>query len=844
MRLMLRGVCVVVVAALPLVAFGAQRGRGGGGGGRPAAPMARPAAPMARPAAPQMSRPQMPAQRPQQMARPQMPMQRPQQMTRPQMPQQMARPSMPMQRPNMQMQRPNPSFQRPNLGGMPNMSRPSLPSAGMRPMPSPQMRPGMTAARPGLGSLQSGGGPGLGARPLPGGMNRPGGLPGGGNALNRPGGLPGNLGPGMASRPGGGFAGAPTPSLRPGSLGGGAGGGQLGGGNASTLPGRPGLGRPGLSASTRPAERPSLGAATKPFPQPGGLAGGNRPGGGGGAGGGGAGGGGGTNRPVTLPGQLGGGGAGGTNRPVTLPGQIGGGGGGNRPGGGLGGGGGNRPGVGGNRPTTLPGQIGGGNRPGIGGDRPGGLNRPGGGNWANRPGERPGIGGNRPGIGGGNRPGIGDGIGNNIGNNVNNNFNNVNVNGGGWGYPGYGGGYGGYGDWGYGGYGGWNNWNSGYVNPHYGGWYSGCWNNNWGGGWGGGWWAPFALGAATYGAVSTLGGWGLGYGLLGYGSGAYVNPYYSSIPATVVASSPYDYSQPVVVNNYVTNDGDLSNSSNPQGGAGGNATATATSDEANAVVDDALAKFKAGDYQGALAGFDRAVKLSPKDSIVHEVRALTLFALGRYPEAAATLNAVLVGAPGMDWTTISNVYGSVDAYTGHLRKLEDYCRSNPDSAAGHFVLAYHYLVGGHADMASEALKVVVAKQPGDMVAKRLLEAITPPPEEEPKAEAAPAAGEAAATPPDGPETDLVGTWKATSGNDTIVLSITEDSKFTWKATPAGRPAIELSGDVVTARDAIALNTEKQGSMVGKVQSKGPDAFEFSLAGAPKEAKPLLFQRQK
>jgi tetratricopeptide (TPR) repeat protein len=569
---------------------------------------------------------------------------------------------------------------------------------------------------------------------------------------------------------------------------------------------------------------------------------------------------------------VGGGGpdAGGGNRPVTLPGQVGGGGpGGNRPGGG-GSGGGDRPGIGGNRPTTLPGQIGGGgpggnrpgiggdrpgiggnrpgggDRPGIGGNRPGGFDRPGGGNWHNRPGERPGI--------GGNRPGFGNGLGNNnIGNNINsgnNNFNNINVNGGGgWGYPGgYGGGYGG---WGYGdyGYGGLNNWNAGYVNPHYGGWYSGCWNNNWGGGWGGGLWAPFALGAATYGAVSTLGGWGLGYGLLGYGTGAYVNPYYSSIPTTVVASSPYDYSQPVVVNNSITNDGDLSNSANPQGGAGGaggNASPSLATTEANAAVDDGLAKFKAGDYQGALAGFDRAVKLSPKDSIVHEVRALTLFALGRYPEAAATLNAVLVGAPGMDWTTISNVYGSVDAYTGHLRKLEDYCRSNPDSAAGHFVLAYHYLVGGHADMASEALKVVVAKQPGDMVAKRLLDAITPPPEE-PKAEAEPAAAtpaaDGAATPPAGPETDLVGKWKAVSGTDTVELTITEDSKFTWKATPAGRPAIELSGDVATARDAIALNSEKQGSMVGQVRSKGPDAFEFSLAGAPKEAKPLVFQRQ-
>jgi hypothetical protein len=56
--------------------------------------------------------------------------------------------------------------------------------------------------------------------------------------------------------------------------------------------------------------------------------------------------------------------------------------------------------------------------------------------------------------------------------------------------------------------------------------------------------------------------------------------------------------------------------------------------------------------------------------------------------------------------------------------------------------------------------------------------------------------------------------------------------------------VELSGTVETTRDAMVLESEKAGPMVGKVRSQGPDAFEFSLAGAPKEAKPLLFQRQK
>ena len=329
---------------------------------------------------------------------------------------------------------------------------------------------------------------------------------------------------------------------------------------------------------------------------------------------------------------------------------------------------------------------------------------------------------------------------------------------------------------------------------------------------------------------------------MGYPGGAYVNPYYSGIPAAVVASSPYDYSQPVVVNNYITNDDDLSSSTDIEGGSAAAAAAPANS-EANRLFDEALAKFKAGDYAAALAGCDRAVKLSPKDSVIHEVRALALFAIGRYPEAAATLNAVLATAPGMDWTTLSGLYGSVDAYTTQLRKLEDFCRTNPESAAGHFVLAYHYLVGGHADMASEALKVVVAKQPGDAVAKRLLEALTPPKEDAPPTDKAPATGTSAPAAA-GPETDLVGAWKATSGNDSVVLTITEDSKFTWKAMPAGKPPVELAGTIETARDAIALASEKAGTMTGKVASKGPDAFDFSLAGAPADAKPIAFQRQK
>jgi tetratricopeptide (TPR) repeat protein len=470
------------------------------------------------------------------------------------------------------------------------------------------------------------------------------------------------------------------------------------------------------------------------------------------------------------------------------------------------------------------------------------------GNWPNRPG----IGGNRPGIGNGNN--IWNNGNWNSGNFNNNNFNNVHVGGGyggwgwngggGWGYPGYGGGYGG-------GYG-WNNgWhNNGWVNPHYGNWYNGGWGNNWG--YNGGWWAPFVTGAATWGLLSSIGSWGLGYGSLGYGAAGYVNPYYSAMPAAVVASSPYDYSQPVIINNYIPADAASSATDPAAAQQPPSQEAAPPSSPADAAVDAALGKFRAGDYAGALAGFDQALKLSPKDSVIHEVRALSLFALGRYTEAAAALNAVLATAPGMDWTTMSNVYGSVDAYTTHLRKLEEFCRTHPDDAAAHFVLGYHYLVGGHTDMAAAALGVVVAKQPGDVVAKRLLDGLTPPAEEKPAAAAeagvgsgaAPGtAGADAAAGPAAPEIDLVGTWKATSGKDTIELTVSAESTFSWKAQPDGKPVVELKGSIETAADAIALVSESAGTMVAKVTPKSADSFEFALPSAPKDAPPLLFSRQ-
>ena len=516
------------------------------------------------------------------------------------------------------------------------------------------------------------------------------------------------------------------------------------------------------------------------------------------------------NRPTTLPGITNRPGAGidrpnigNIDRPTTLPGSV------NRPNIGDG----NISGGGINRPTTIPGIA---NRPGAGSNPPslGNLNRP-----TTLPGSvnRPSIGGagnNRPVIGGGNRPGIGNGIntGNvNIGNSINigNRGGNFATTLPAWDRPGYN-----KPGWGLGGAGNGNwagNWHDHCINNHH-GWYNGCWNQGY---WGSNWYRPVAWATVGWGLNSLTSGWG-------YGTG-YYNPYYAA-PVNV-SSVPYDYSQPVIVNNYIPADSADAGSSTQV------AQQKTEPLEWLSSFDQGLAEFKSGNYQQALATFDIALKKLPSDPVVHEVRALTLYALGQYTPAAASLNSLLSSAPGMDWTTMSSLYGDADDYTKQIRALEQYCKSNQKDAAAAFVLAYHYLVLGAKDNAVNALNAVVKQQPKDATAKRMLDALSPPPI-------------AASTPTaqDSASTDLVGNWQAKVGDTTVDLSITENAAFVWKATPMGKPPIELKGQITAESDAIVLVNEQQGSMAGTVKSLGADNWKMILDGAPSNDSGLTFAR--
>jgi tetratricopeptide (TPR) repeat protein len=153
------------------------------------------------------------------------------------------------------------------------------------------------------------------------------------------------------------------------------------------------------------------------------------------------------------------------------------------------------------------------------------------------------------------------------------------------------------------------------------------------------------------------------------------------------------------------------------------AEAIQAADSAIEVFDRAREAFYAGDYKEALALVDNAIHVLPTDATLHEFRALCLFALKDYKQAAATLYAVLAAGPGWDWETMHSLYADVETYTEQLRALEAFQKANPKSAEASFVLAYHYLVLGHLDAAIKHLENVVVLLPESELSRELLTAL-------------------------------------------------------------------------------------------------------------------------
>ena len=204
----------------------------------------------------------------------------------------------------------------------------------------------------------------------------------------------------------------------------------------------------------------------------------------------------------------------------------------------------------------------------------------------------------------------------------------------------------------------------------------------------------------------------------------YANPYVSAGYTTL----PYDYSQPISA-------------------VAASRRRSRATDQALALFSQARDSFKSGEVTLALQQADAALAQNPNDTSLHEFRALCLFALGRYDEAAVPLYAVLAVGPGWDWPTLIGLYPNAEVYTAQLRRLEAYTTANPQSSTSRFVLAYHYLTEGFNDAAATQLKQVVALKPTDAVATKLLQQMNAASAGGPRAPTAAAAAEPAAARP-------------------------------------------------------------------------------------------------
>jgi hypothetical protein len=243
----------------------------------------------------------------------------------------------------------------------------------------------------------------------------------------------------------------------------------------------------------------------------------------------------------------------------------------------------------------------------------------------------------------------------------------------------------------------------------YGGWHNGYWRGFFWGyhrGWLRGSWSwryrPWFWTAGALGA-----GWMMSPSV----TFVYNNPF---VVTRTIIQPPIDYSQPlpVPVTTAMVTDDDMEEPA-PDPAA----------EQAVAIFDEGRAAFRRGDYATALARADEAIRQLPSDATLHEFRALTLFAMRKYPEAAETIYAVLAAGPGWNWETVHDLYADSNEYTVQLRALEDFVRQNPDVAAGRFLLAYHYLVINALDSAVRELEHVTRLHPDDQLSTELLNAL-------------------------------------------------------------------------------------------------------------------------
>lgn len=376
------------------------------------------------------------------------------------------------------------------------------------------------------------------------------------------------------------------------------------------------------------------------------------------------------------------------------------------------------------------------------------------------------------------------------------------------------------------------------ARQHY-SWHRGCWNYGWNRSWVSRYayyrrpalYYPPGYGVRYVSPVSFVP-WGLAswtLGRLAYDTGyyTYYNPYVA--PPVTTRTTVIRYAEPITV---------VASNSEPET----EEIATTNAEKATAAMDRARAAFSSGDYVSSLGAVDEAISHTPGDQVLHEFRALSLFALGRYNDAAGVLNPVLASGPGWDWDTLIGFYGNADDYTDQFRKLEDYVVANPDAPEPHFLLGYHYLVGENLVEAHAMFDQVVALQPADSVAKQLRALLAESAPEDAELEAAADAAPVEPAKKALAEESLQGIWKAKSAEGKMItLSLTAIGTFTWNYE--GSTGEVLSGEWSLDEDGLLVLADEDVQMVGDVTLNDDGSLHFLMAGSPSEDPGLTFRKE-
>lgn len=385
------------------------------------------------------------------------------------------------------------------------------------------------------------------------------------------------------------------------------------------------------------------------------------------------------------------------------------------------------------------------------------------------------------------------------------------------------------------------NWSTNRNNWGYNPWWNRPANNRWyGGSWNCGWrrpplyypprWPGYYTGPSTAAVVGWgLVGWGLGNLIFDCGYSSYYNPYPVQ-PVIIDAGPPVTYSQPITV---------VATETAPAT----EEVATAQATKSELLMNESLESFKESDYLTALEAVNKAIAESPGDGAFHEYRALVLYALGQYGEAAGVLNPLLVSSPGWDWSTMIQLYANADTYTEQLRKLEAYAKSNDESAPTQFLLGYHYMVCTYLDEAAVAFAKAAELQPADQVAVQMaaLAAASTTSGDEDTAE------EDEVLPAKAPESvvldQLLGSWESNNGdNGTVALTLSGAGEFTWKFEGKDRDPFEMKGAFNLGQANVLTLDSDESQMAGTVAIDAEGNMTFVLAGGPPGDPGLNFEK--